>query len=822
MGLAFFHDVDFPLPIREGMRCSLRFQTDIAQTRNQREQRHCAWFDPLWEVDLAPCITYQETFDTLVAFWRARAGASFRFRHPLDSQAFHVALGPSDGTSTTFQLVQAYPSGYPGETTMARRIVCLPVPETVTVTVEGTPVTDFTVDRTTGVLTLGTAPQAGYVVRWSGVYDLPLRFVAQEMPTDYFEIERYRNSLLLQEDRGTATAPVRIPEDLVPTTVGVRLPTSMALGSLFGPAHRILVLTGDDEVSERLDVGAGSRLTAETGYQFRTWAEIQQLLAFFWARRGRYASFQVRDPGDHTLHQAAVCGTGTGEQTVFPLVKQYASGSQTMARRIYRPVAPVAVFLDGVPQFSGVTVDTLHGQLTFASAPGTGQVVTATCADYDTLVRFDTDTLEITLDTLDVATVSGLTLTAVTEEPVAITYQPGHTGRRVTATLGCGVTAVAPPAPPPLGLEFGHSAGPGMSGMTFALGTAPQPQTFTFHQLLPGTNVLTLGLVFSHAGAGILCDLGGVEPFTDGGGPYIPFFQARLEQLGPGALVPVLRGGSGGTLPVVHNDPCNPATRSYTLETLLSSDNHASIRSAEDFGTAVTVLILTFSVVTATVYCSGSVFGKTLLTPNGLSQGWFERYFINTDLGGCWEVSRGPTSEWYLAPAINVYLREPLLGCQRADDFVTYAGGGPFTLYECLLVRHFVAGPPALPSLLAPPSPATEAGIFHIHQTMLRYVAWRYQLGLTPSYTEEGILGHWTLDPTTLQSALVDAPVGSWHSHSGGMRLDDVILGLTTFPPILRAMPKPTIPLATPLRLFDGSSVLAGQVLAPPAVGGGA
>jgi uncharacterized protein (TIGR02217 family) len=812
--------VDFPLPLREGLRCSLRFHTEIAQTRNQCEQRHCAWFDPLWELDLAPLLIYQDTFDTLVAFWRARAGASFRLRHPLDHAAQDVALGEGDGASTTFQLVQAYQSGYPGETITARRLVFLPVPATVMVTIAGTPTTAFTVDRTTGVLTLETPPGTGQEVRWSGMYDLPMRFVAQEMPTDLFDVGLFRTSLLLQEDRGTASAPLRIPEDLVPTTVAVRLPPTMALGSLFGPAHRLLVLTGDAEVTERLDVGAGSRLSAETGYQFRPWAEMQQLMAFFWARRGRYASFQVQDPSDHTLTEPALCGTADGLQTVFPLVKQYVSGSQIMARRIYRPVAPVQVFVDTVLQTSGVTVETMQGLMTFATAPAAGQVVTATCADFDTLVRFDTDTLEITLDTLDVATVTSLTLTAVTEEPVAITYHTGQTGRPITATLGCGVVAVAPPAPPPLGLEFGHTEGPGMSGMRFALGPG---LTYTFYNLLRGINVLTVGLVFSHAGPGILLDLGGVETFADLPGPYIPFVQIQLEEGGTSSLRPLVRAGSGGTLPVIHNDPCDPHTRYYSLEGLLSSDNTAHIDGPADqrlpvASADVSVLILSCVVNTATVYCSGSTYGKRLFTPNGLSQGWFERYGI-MDLEGCWSVTRGPTPTWYVDPPHNVYGREPLLGCQRASDGVSFAGGGPWMLYESLMVRHLIAGPPQVPSLLTPPNPAIEAGIFQIHQTMLQYMTARYQLGLTPAYTAEGILGHWTLDPTTLGSlGTLDAPVGVWHSQQGGMRLQDVPLGMTTFSPILRAMPRPTIPLETTLRLFDGSPVLT---TAPVLAGGG-
>ena len=196
----------------------MRCLTEIATTRNHSEQRHCAWFDPLWEIDLEPVITDQEDFDALVAFWRARKGASFRFRHPLDQEAVHVHIGTGTGTATQFQLLQTYSSGITGDTYTARRIVHLPVATTVTVTLDNVLTTDYTLNATTGVVTFSTAPGVGVLVRWSGLYDLPMRFAAQEMPTELVQVGRFANALTLVEDRASAAvAPVSKMPRFTPT-----------------------------------------------------------------------------------------------------------------------------------------------------------------------------------------------------------------------------------------------------------------------------------------------------------------------------------------------------------------------------------------------------------------------------------------------------------------------------------------------------------------------------------------------------------------------------------------------------------------------------
>ena len=72
---------------------------------------------------------------------------------------------------------------------------------------------------------------------------------------------------------------------------------------------------------------------------------------------------------DWTDYQATgqLIGTGDDAETQFQLVKRYPSGSVVEVRTITKPVAgTVRIYLDGVEQLSGWSVDVTTGIVTFA------------------------------------------------------------------------------------------------------------------------------------------------------------------------------------------------------------------------------------------------------------------------------------------------------------------------------------------------------------------------------------------------------------------------------------------------------------------------
>ena len=186
----------------------------------------------------------------------------------------------------------------------------------------------------------------------------------------------------------------------------IRFPDNISRGARGGPERRtqIVELASGDE--ERNASWANSRRRYDVAYGIRRADDLAAVVAFFEARNGRLHGFRYKDWADYKSalpSQANTAtdqqiGTGTGSLQTFQLAKRYTSGAQTWARTITKPVTgTVRVALGMVEQMSGWTLDTTTGVITFTTAPAGGVIVRAGF-EFDVPVRFDSDTLDVTLD----------------------------------------------------------------------------------------------------------------------------------------------------------------------------------------------------------------------------------------------------------------------------------------------------------------------------------------------------------------------------------------------------------------------------------------
>jgi uncharacterized protein (TIGR02217 family) len=185
----------------------------------------------------------------------------------------------------------------------------------------------------------------------------------------------------------------------------VRFPDNISRGARGGSERRtqVVELASGDE--ERNASWANSRRRYDVAYGIRRADDLAAVVAFFEARNGRLHGFRYKDWADYksALPSQAITatdqqiGTGTGSLQTFQLTKRYTSGAQTWVRTIAKPVAgTVRVALGMIEQLSGWTVDTT-GVVTFTTAPANGVIVRAGF-EFDVPVRFDSDTLDVTLD----------------------------------------------------------------------------------------------------------------------------------------------------------------------------------------------------------------------------------------------------------------------------------------------------------------------------------------------------------------------------------------------------------------------------------------
>ena len=118
----------------------------------------------------------------------------------------------------------------------------------------------------------------------------------------------------------------------------------------------------------------------------KTKADMDAVIAFFYARGGRARAFRFKDWKDYQASAQPLISLGSNH---YQLVKQYTSGSVTYTRSIIKPVVgTVVVYVSGTPTAPD-SIDYSTGIVT-STAP-----LTTADFQFDTPVRFDQDRLEV-------------------------------------------------------------------------------------------------------------------------------------------------------------------------------------------------------------------------------------------------------------------------------------------------------------------------------------------------------------------------------------------------------------------------------------------
>jgi uncharacterized protein (TIGR02217 family) len=177
----------------------------------------------------------------------------------------------------------------------------------------------------------------------------------------------------------------------------VRFPDNIAYGATGGPEFATTVVANVAGHENRKVNWSQARGRRDVASGLKKQAQIDELIAFFRALRGRAYGFRFKDWTDYRA-TGQLLGTGDDALTQFQLVKEYPSGSVIEVRTITKPVAgTVRVYLDGIEQLPGWSVDLTTGLVTFGTPPAVGVEVTADF-DFDVPVRFDTDHMAVTIE----------------------------------------------------------------------------------------------------------------------------------------------------------------------------------------------------------------------------------------------------------------------------------------------------------------------------------------------------------------------------------------------------------------------------------------
>ena len=179
--MSAFDEVLLPLPFALGATGGPERRVDIVALGSGREARNTPWAHGRRRYDIGGAVRTLDDLHALIAFYEARRGKliGFRFRDPFDFKsclpsaapaATDQAIGEGDGAAASFQLTKAY-----GDYT---RPIAKPVAGSVRVAVDEEELTpsEFSVDSSTGVVTLVVPPPLGAAVSAGFLFDTPVRF----------------------------------------------------------------------------------------------------------------------------------------------------------------------------------------------------------------------------------------------------------------------------------------------------------------------------------------------------------------------------------------------------------------------------------------------------------------------------------------------------------------------------------------------------------------------------------------------------------------------------------------------------------------------
>jgi uncharacterized protein (TIGR02217 family) len=194
-----FHEVQFPPSISQGAVGGVRFSTTIIGLSSGFEHRNINWSKRRGEWDVSHGLKTDEQIEQLIAFFHACHGKAYGFRFKdwadyrvplwrntpgdLAADGFGIpVMFTTDGVTNHFQITKAYTDGV---ATYSRQIQ-KPVSGSVQVLNNGVQIfspVDWTVDTTTGIITLSSAIAAttGHTIAVACEYDVPCRFDTDDM-----------------------------------------------------------------------------------------------------------------------------------------------------------------------------------------------------------------------------------------------------------------------------------------------------------------------------------------------------------------------------------------------------------------------------------------------------------------------------------------------------------------------------------------------------------------------------------------------------------------------------------------------------------------
>ena len=203
--------------------------------------------------------------------------------------------------------------------------------------------------------------------------------------------------------------------------IETRFDDKIAYGSTAIPSYSTRVKTSAAGYESRNENWSETRLMFDLSTGIKTREDLDHLIEFFHAVKGRAIGFRFKDWSDFTSKGAydipafddqVIFGPAIGGETgPFQLIKTYVAGSTSTIRTIRKPVNGT-VLMGAGPTGSPVLIDPANysvdyttGEVTLTNPLIAGDYVTSGF-EFDEAVRFNSDSISVVLDAYKVGNAS--------------------------------------------------------------------------------------------------------------------------------------------------------------------------------------------------------------------------------------------------------------------------------------------------------------------------------------------------------------------------------------------------------------------------------
>lgn len=186
----------------------------------------------------------------------------------------------------------------------------------------------------------------------------------------------------------------------LPSFHDVRFPEDISFGSSGGPGFNTTVIELASGAEQRNINWSQQKATYDVSYGVKTREQMEDLLEFFYARRGKAYGFRFKDWMDFEMARQPVGYANSGGGVDLQTFKRYEPDSGYFFDRPITKIVPgtVQLFANNVPYSSGyvdVTTGLIH--VGGSSSVPANALIEVSC-EFDVPVRFDTDEVKIAHD----------------------------------------------------------------------------------------------------------------------------------------------------------------------------------------------------------------------------------------------------------------------------------------------------------------------------------------------------------------------------------------------------------------------------------------